>query len=122
LIEYTGGPAAIGVLVSNVQRTLPVFASNARRTPSPPPAKPTPPSVVVTPPRSGSDVRSFETRLRVFTSIALIEPWSYQPGSGVRKLPFCRPRNMSPSVNFRFFCVGVSCVCTSIAAVSAAAL
>jgi len=60
--------------------------------------------------------------LPVLTSIALIEPWSFQPGSSVPKLPFCRPRNTSPSVNFRFFCVGVSSVCTSIAAVSAAAL
>jgi len=55
---------------------LPVFTSKARRRPSPPPANPSPLSVVVTPPRSGSGVASFQTCLPVLTSIALIEPLS----------------------------------------------
>ena len=48
------GRTAIGWLVWNVQRTRPLRRSNARTTPSPPPAKPRPLAVVVTPPRSGS--------------------------------------------------------------------
>ena len=68
------GPPAIWRPVWNVQSTLPVFESNARRTPSPPPAKPTPLAVRLTPPRSGSGVSNFQTRFPVETSIALIEP------------------------------------------------
>ena len=78
--------------------------------------------MVVTPPRSGSGVANFHTRLPDATSIALIEPWSCQPGRTVPKLPFSSPRNTSPSVNLRFFCVGVRFACVSSAAVSAAAL
>ena len=76
----------------------------------------------MTPPRSGSGVVNFQTRLPELTSIALIEPWSCQPGRTEPKLPFARPRKTSPSVNLRFFCVGVSFACVSSAAVSAAAL
>ena len=68
------GPAAIWRPVWNVQSTLPVFMSKARKTPSPPPAKPTPAAVSETPPRSGSGVSNFHTRWPVLTSIALIEP------------------------------------------------
>ena len=41
---------------------------------------PMPLAVTETPPRSGSGVRNFQTRLPVFTLIALIEPWSCHPG------------------------------------------
>ena len=68
------GPAAIWRPVWNVHSTLPVFESNARRTPSPPPANPRPLAVRLTPPRSGSGVSNFQTRFPVETSIALIEP------------------------------------------------
>ncbi len=120
--EKIVGPAAIWWPVWNFQRIFPVFVSNARRMPSPPPAKPRPLAVVVTPPRSGSGVSNFQTRLPVLTSIALIEPWSCQPASSVPKLPFVRPRNTSPSTNLCFFCVGVSFAWMSTPAVSAAAL
>ena len=72
--EKIVGPAAIWRPVWKVHRTLPVFESNARSTPSPPPAKPTPVAVRLTPPRSGSGVSNFQTRLPVEMSIALIEP------------------------------------------------
>ena len=72
--RYSVGPAAMGAPVWNLQSTLPVLTSNARRTPSPPPAKPRPLAVVVTPPRSGSGVWNFQTRRPVATLIALIEP------------------------------------------------
>ena len=101
------GPAAIGAGVFAVHSTLPVFVSNARMTPSPPPAKPSPVAVVVTPPRSGSGVSNFQTRLPVETSIALIEPWSFQPGSAEPKLPLSSPRKTSPTSLSRS-CVGVS--------------
>ena len=78
--------------------------------------------MVVTPPRSGSGVVNFQTRLPVLMSIALTEPWSCQPGSSVPKLPFASPRKTSPRLNLRFFWVGVSTACVSSAAVSAAAL
>ena len=116
------GPAAIWWPVWNFHSTLPLRTSNARRLPSPSPAKPSPDAVVEPPPRSGSGVWNFHTRLPVFTSIALIEPWSCQPCSSVPKLPFCSPRNTSPSTNLFFFCVGVSFDWIITAAVSAAAL
>jgi hypothetical protein len=90
--------------------------------PSPPPAKPMPLAVIDTPPRSGSGVRNFQTRRPVFTSIALIEPWSCQPGRYWPKSPFWSPRKMSPCRRLRFFCVGVSFFWIITAAVSAAAL
>ena len=68
------GPAAICRPVWNVQRTFPFVRSKARRTPSPPPAKPSPLAVTVTPPRSGSGVLNFQTRRPVDALIALIEP------------------------------------------------
>ncbi len=119
---YSEGPEAIWWPVWNVQSTLPVFVSNARRTPSPPPAKPRPLEVVVTPPRSGSGVVNFQTRLPELTSIALIEPWSCQPGRYCPKLPFSSPRKTLPWTSFCFFWVGVSFACCSTDAVSAAAL
>jgi hypothetical protein len=67
-------------------------------------------------------VENFHPRLPVFTSMALIEPWSCHPGSTCPKLPFSSPRKTSPSVNLRFFCVGVSLACVSTEAVSAAPL
>ena len=118
----TVGPDAICAPVWNVHRTFPVLRSNARRLPSPPPAKPRPDAVVVTPPRSGSGVSNFQTRWPVFTSMALIEPWSCQPWSAVPKFPFWTPRKTSPRMNLFRFCAGVSCACTSCDAVSAAAL
>ena len=114
------GPAAIWKPVWNVHSTFPVFVSNARKTPSPPPAKPSPLSVVVTPPRSGSGVSNRQTRLPVLTSIAEIEPWSCQPGAGWPKSPLASPRKTSP-ISLRFFCVGVSLAWTSTEPVSAAA-
>src|SRR3954454_7578948 len=72
--EEIDGPAGIGFPVWNVHRILPVFRLNARTTPSPPPAKPSPLSVVVMPPRSGSGVWNFHTLRPVETSIALIDP------------------------------------------------
>src|SRR4051794_30897835 len=72
--EKIVGPAAIWRPVWKVHRILPVFESNARSTPSPPPAKPTPVAVKLTPPRSGSGVSNFHTRFPVEMSIALIEP------------------------------------------------
>src|SRR6478752_8686085 len=60
--EKIVAPAAIGLPVLKVQRTFPVFVANARMTPSPPPAKPSPDAVVVMPPRSGSGVWNFQTR------------------------------------------------------------
>ena len=116
------GPAAICRPVWNFHNTLPVFRSNARRLPSPPPANPIPLAVIDTPPRSGSGVLNFHTRRPVFTSIALIEPRSCQPGRYEPKSPFCSPRKMSPSRRLRFFCVGVSFFWIITAAVSAAAL
>ncbi len=118
----TVGPAAIGFPVLNDQSTLPVRRSKARSTPSPPPANPRPLSVVVTPPRSGSGVRSFHTRRPVETSIALIDPWSCQPANAAPKFPFSSPRYTSPSKSLRRFCVGDSFCWISTAAVSAAAL
>ena len=120
--EYSDAPLAICAPVWKLHSTLPVFRSNARSTPSPSPEKPTPESVVVTPPRSGSGVVNFQTRLPVLMSIALTEPWSCQPGSSVPKFPFASPRKTSPRLNLRFFWVGVSTACVSSAAVSAAAL
>ena len=61
-------------------------------TPSPPPAKPSPLAVAVTPPRSGSGVSNFHTRRPVDTLIALIEPWSFQLASAAPNVPFERPR------------------------------
>ena len=72
--EYTDGPDAIWKPVWNFQSTSPVLTSNARRLPSPPPTKPTPDAVVVTPPRSGCGVLNFHAILPVATSIALTEP------------------------------------------------
>ena len=74
------GPAAICRPVWNFQSTLPVLRSNARKLPSPPPAKPIPLAVIDTPPRSGSGVWNFHTRRPELTSIALIDPWSCHPG------------------------------------------
>src|SRR5581483_11057931 len=70
----TDGPSAIWKPVWNVQRILQLLTSNARKTPSPPPKKPTPPAVVVGPPRSGCGVFVLQTRWPVETSIALSEP------------------------------------------------
>jgi hypothetical protein len=81
-----------------------------------------PPSVVVTPPRSGSGVLNFQRRRPVPTLIALIEPWSFQFGFTVPKLPISSPRKTSPSTSLRRFSVGVSFFCVSTAEVSAAAL
>ena len=120
-IEKIVGPAAIGGPALNVQSTLPVFVENARSTPSPPPSKPRPDAVVVTPPRSGSGVVIFQTRLPVATSMALIEPWSCQPGSSVPKSPFSSPRKTSPTSLWASW-VGVSSAWSSTAAVSAAPL
>ena len=86
------GPDAIGFPVLNVHSVFPFLRSKARTTPSPPPAKPRPLEVVVTPPRSGSGVSNFQTRRPLETSMALIEPWSCQLASAAPKLPFCRPR------------------------------
>src|SRR4029077_18564255 len=72
--EYSDAPDAIWNPVWNFHNTFPVFASNARRTPSPPPAKPTPEAVVVTPPRSGCGVLNFQATFPVATSIALTDP------------------------------------------------
>ena len=72
--EKTAGPAAIWWPVWKCQRIAPVLRSNARSVPSPPPAKPSPDAVVVTPPRSGSGVWNFQTRRPVATSMALTEP------------------------------------------------
>ena len=60
--------------------------------------------MVVTPPRSGSGVVNFQTRLPVLTSIALIEPWSCQPGRSCPKSPFSSPRKTLPWTSFCFFC------------------
>src|SRR5215210_1121054 len=60
----------MGWLVWKRQRTAPLRRSNARTTPSPPPAKPRPLAVVVTPPRSGSGVLNFQIRRPVVTSVA----------------------------------------------------
>src|SRR5829696_9009023 len=100
------GPAAIWLPVWNDQRIRPFRRSKARSIPSPPPAKPSPEAVVVTPPRSGCGVLVFHTRRPVLTSIALIDPWSFQPGRYEPNSPFARPRKTSPS-RLRFFCVGV---------------
>ena len=88
----TVGPLAMGLPLLNFHSTLPVFRSNARRSPSPPPANPRPAAVTVTPPRSGSGVSNFQTRFPLETSIALIDPWSCQFCSAEPKLPFDSPR------------------------------
>ena len=85
----TVGPDAIGLPVLNVQSTLPVFEVEGAQHAVAAPREAEPARGRVTPPRSGSGVVNFQTRLPLETSIALIEPWSCQPASAPPKLPFC---------------------------------
>ncbi len=73
-VAKIAAPAAIWWPVWKCQRIVPVLVSKARSTPSPPPTKPSPLAVVVTPPRSGSGVANFHATWPVATSIASTLP------------------------------------------------